>query len=98
MNTANLQLEGLYVAVAALTSALREKGLLSADEIDQALGAADKKIRSDPRRTTGLSNANLDAVRFPLRFLRMANEASAQGANYSFAELATQIGRIKEDL
>src|SRR5690606_15937290 len=34
MNTANLQLEGLYAALAALMNAIRDKGVLSADEIE----------------------------------------------------------------
>jgi hypothetical protein len=98
MNTANLQLEGLYAAVAALTSALREKGLLSEGEIEEALKRAEQQIGSDPRRTTALSNAHLDAIRFPLRFLRHANETSAQGHAFSFAELATKVGRVKEQV
>ena len=36
MNTANLQLEGLYLVVAALNNALVKKGILSRDEIELA--------------------------------------------------------------
>jgi hypothetical protein len=64
MNPANLQLEGLYAAVAALMDALREKGVLSAQELETALGAAEDKITSDPARRPGLSGASIgdDAV------------------------------------
>lgn len=49
--SSNLQLEGLYVAVAALMNALRNKGVLSAHELDQALSAAENRIESDPALT-----------------------------------------------
>src|SRR5690606_786426 len=41
MNTANLQLEGLYAAMAALMNAIRDKGVLSADEIETVLKDAE---------------------------------------------------------
>ena len=97
MNPANLQLEGLYAAVAALMHALRDKGLLSAQELETALGAAEDKIVSDPSRRPGLSGANRDATCFPLRFLRLANQTSAEGRKLSFAELATLVGQTKPD-
>ena len=34
MNTANLQLEGPYVAVASMINAIRDKGLLTEQEIE----------------------------------------------------------------
>ena len=37
MNIANLQIEGLMMAVAAVNDAIVQKGLLSVDEIDVAL-------------------------------------------------------------
>ena len=52
MNPANLQLEGLYAAVAALMHALRDKGVLSTLEIETALAAAEQKIETDPARQT----------------------------------------------
>jgi hypothetical protein len=97
MNPANLQLEGLYAAVAALMDALREKGVLSAQELETALGAAEDKITSDPARRPGLSGANREAICFPLRFLRLANQTSADGKRLSFSELTTLVGQTKAD-
>lgn len=97
MNPANLQLEGLYVAVAALMFALRQKGTLSAQEIEDVLRAAEDKLSTDPARQTKLSDASLDAICFPLRYLRLANKASSEGRDPSFSELATLVGQTKPD-
>ena len=39
MNTANLQLEGLLMAIAAVNQALVAKGMLATEEIDRSLEA-----------------------------------------------------------
>ena len=95
MNTANLQLEGLYLAVSAILNALREKGLLSTDEIDRALATAEQVNASDPLRPSQVSASNVDAIRFPLRFLRLANRLAAEGRQLSFTEIATLVGEKK---
>ncbi len=95
MNTANLQLEGLYLAIAAITGLLREKGFLSAEEIDSALASAEVKATFDPARPRELSAANVDAICFPLRLLRLANQASVEGRQLSFTELAMRVGETK---
>ena len=95
MNTANLQLEGLYAAVASLMNALREKNVLSQAEIDRALVGAEEAIVTDPGRPTPLSAAHVDAVCFPARFLRLANQANARGEALSFAQIAAAVGRSK---
>jgi hypothetical protein len=97
MNPANLQLEGLYAAVAALMHALRDKGALSALEIETALRAAEQKIAADPARRTKLSDASREAICFPLRFLRLANETAAADRQLSFSELTTLVGQTKHD-
>lgn len=97
MNTANLQLEGVYAALAALMTALRQKNLLSEAEIEEALAAAEKGIASDPGRPSELSGANVDAICFPLRFLRLANRNAAAGQSMSFVQLAAEVGRSKPD-
>lgn len=93
MNTANLQLEGLYAAVAALMNSLREKGVMSEDEIDACLKDAEA-LNAEARRS--LSPSNVDAVRFPFRYLRAANRTAAQGQPKSFFDLATEIGMTKD--
>jgi hypothetical protein len=95
MNTANLQLEGLYGALAALMNAIRDKGILSAEEIEALLREAEALNTSEARRK--LSDSNRDAVRFPFRYLRAANRAAAGGKPRSFFEIATEIGMTKDD-
>lgn len=97
MNTANLQLEGLYTAVAALMSALREKGLLNAQEIDEALARAEQVTLSSATRARNLSDSNVDAVRFPLRYLRLANQTASEGRALDFQSLARLVGETKRD-
>ena len=97
MNTANLQLEGVYVAIAALMEALRSKGLLSQKEIHQALVDAQARIAADPARPNELSPAHVDAICFPLRFLTLANNHAAEGRQFSFMQLAAEVGRTKPD-
>jgi hypothetical protein len=97
MNTANLQLEGMYAILAALVGALREKGLLNGEEIDRLLASVEQSLASDPRRPVELRGANVDAICFPARFLRLALQASAAGTELSFAEVAGRVGLTKPD-
>lgn len=94
MNTANLQLEGLYLAIAALTRALKDKNILSEAEIDAALGTAEDAVRSDRHRTEMLSDANLDAICFPIRVMRVMNGVN-DGTTPSFTEVARYVGVTK---
>lgn len=93
MNTANLQLEGLYLALAALVTTLRSKGLLSADEIEAALAAAERTAAAD-NAAAERSQSNVEAVLFPIRLLRLANRP--HGASLRFSDLAAQIGMAKD--
>ncbi|UIJ73940.1 hypothetical protein [Aurantimonas sp. HBX-1] len=93
MNTANLQLEGLYTAVQSVLCALREKQILTADEIDRALAGAESVAGADPRRPTELSGSNREAVLFPIRYLRVANRLCDAGPLPTFSEVATLVGR-----
>lgn len=98
MNTANLQLEGLYAVVAALTAALREKGLLSADEIDTALGKAEVSLDRDELRDAALSPANREALRFPVRYLRHINRSTDFKHKLPpFSEVAETVARQKDE-
>jgi len=97
MNTANLQLEGLYAAVGSLVSALREKGVLSSEEIERALAGTEARLASEPERPSTLSPAHVDAICFPVRYLRLANRLEAEGTHLPFSELARRIGRDKPD-
>ena len=96
MNQANLQLEGLLMAVAALNRLLVEKGLLNPHEIEIALRRAEARITSDDRfQDDDLSLANRDAMCFPIRLLRLAN-GDEDCAAASFSDLARQVGLSKQ--
>lgn len=92
MNTANLQLEGLYMAVAGLIELLKQKGIVDASEIDVTLARAERAAFDGKE----LSPANIEAVGFPLRVLRIANSLSAAGKPLSFQELARRVGETKD--
>lgn len=89
MNTANLQLEGLLLATAALFGELKRKGLLDSGQIDAALDRADHGASA---RATELPAANREAVHFPIRFLREALRDDAGPLDYR--TIAVEIGRL----
>ncbi len=91
MNTANLQLEGVYAVLAALLQALLDKEVLSKDELDLLLAEVEKGIAADAGRPSEVRASNVDAMRFPVRFLRSALHASSQGLRPSFAEVTARI-------
>lgn len=93
MNTANLQLEGLCMAVAALIETLKQKEMLSADEVDVALARAEQSAFES---RSELSPANMEAIGFPIRLLRLANATSFAGHPLPFPELARRIGERKD--
>jgi hypothetical protein len=96
MNPANLQLEGLLMACAALNRLLVEKGVVSAHEIDTALRRAEARITSEDRfRDEDIRLANRDAMCFPIRFLLLAN-GDEDCAAAGFSELARQVGLTKQ--
>ena len=95
MNTANLQLEGVYAVLAALLEAIRDKGVLSEQEMDKLLAGVEAALASDARRPVELRDANVDAICFPARFLRRALTASSEGRAFSFAQLASEVGHMK---
>lgn len=94
MNTANLQLEGLYVAVTALAEALREKGLLSAEELANSLDRAET-VAWQAASEKDISASNIGAIIFPIRYLRVAVEASSRGQHLPFHEVAKIVGESK---
>lgn len=95
MNTANLQMEGMLMAVAALCRLMREKELLKTGEIDEVLSAAQDALAADRLRPDEVSAANVEAVLFPLRFLREANRREGEGTTPAYTEIATAVGRTR---
>lgn len=91
MNTANLQLEGLYMAFAAVLAALRRHDVLSESAIDAALAEAEHNAEADSALGGERSQSNAQAVVFPIRLLRLAN-AYGVGDLPAFSELASRVG------
>ncbi|WP_028033132.1 hypothetical protein [Chelativorans sp. J32] len=96
MNTANLQMEGVLMAMATLCRLLRQKGVADAAEIENALAEAERTLASDERRPEQISRANIEAALFPIRFLREANrQDAAPGAERAYTDIATAVGRTQ---
>ncbi|WP_018267945.1 hypothetical protein [Methylosinus sp. LW4] len=93
MNTANLQLEGVYAILAALFGALRDKGALAQEEIDALLVDVELSLANDPLRPRDMRDSNVEAICFPARLLRLALRESAAGEGFSFAQLAGRVGQ-----
>ena len=96
MNVANLQLEGLLIAIASLNNLLVRKGILSVDEIDTAMAKAEANIIGDERVYEDMPPAQRDATCFPIRLLKLANLGQSENSVQSFAELARLVGQTKE--
>ena len=92
MNTANPQLEGLYLAIAAINRLMVEKGLLSHAEIQEVLQTVERDVLTDDKQLN-VSSSHQKAVAFPIRLLLLANEADEQGTKFCFDDLAREIGR-----
>lgn len=94
MNTENLQLEGLYIAIPSLNGALVAEGLLTVAEVDAALATAEQTALRDYRAADNRTLAQREAVAFPVRLLRLANNGSAGSETQTFSELAKMGGQL----
>ena len=92
MNTANLQLEGMLLALSALCRALREKGVMNDAEIADALGTAEAAARARGG-ASALRGANVEAIHFPIRFLRLALKEGPCALDFS--SIAAEVGTTK---
>ena len=72
MNTANPQLEGLYLAISALVRRMIEKGVLDGDDLHQAMAEA-RRVAEEDLQTSSMSDANRKAVPFPIELLDKAD-------------------------
>ncbi|GLQ09792.1 hypothetical protein GCM10007913_17240 [Devosia yakushimensis] len=95
MNVSNLQLQGLYLAVASINNALVAKGVLTRQEVDTALRRAEQTALGDERLTEEMNPSGRDAVAFPARLLQLANNSASETSIASFAELAKMVGQTK---
>lgn len=97
MNTANLQLEGVYAVLASLLQTLRDKSILSEAEIGLMLTEVERNIAADGGRPVEVRASNVEAMRFPARYLRHALQASSQGHKPTFGQIAASIGRERPE-
>ena len=95
MNTANLQLEGLYLVITSLNELLVAKGVVTRPEIDNALRKAEQTTVGD-HNVEEMSPSNRDAVAFAARLLQLANNDAGDGQLQPFSELAKLVGQTKE--
>lgn len=93
MNVANLQIEGLLMAVASINEVLVQKGFLTRDEVDEALQQAGVSLAGEGRLYADMSPANRSAVCFPIRFLQSANHAQDRTSVPSFYNVARAVGQ-----
>jgi len=96
MNVANLQIEGLCMAINAINHALVEKGMLTQLELNRALKNAEAIARSDERFVEDLNPSSRDAVCFPIQILEAANKETTPRSSNFFSELARMVGETKE--
>lgn len=95
MNTANLQLQGLYAVIAELLATLRAKGVLDSEELDDMLRRAEQTAGKDTENRSDLSLAEFEAVLFPIRLLMEANRAGERDERLGFSTLARTVGQMK---
>ena len=95
MNTANLQLQGLYLAIAAVNNALVAKGVLTREEVDLALREAETTSLDD-YRTGDLIAPNREAMAFAARFLHIVNQTASGGEMPPFSDIAKQVAETKK--
>lgn len=95
MNVSNLQLQGLYLAIASINNTLVAKGIISREEIDLALRRAEQSALGDDRLLEDLTPASRDAVAFPARLLMLANSSASETDVLTFSELAKMVGQTK---
>ncbi|MBY5315896.1 hypothetical protein GR210_15735 [Rhizobium leguminosarum] len=92
MNTANLQLKGLIMAMASICDAIVEKELLTSEELNAALSKAKKAVEEDDDHE--LSDANRAAILFPIRVLQLAEEAGRKGERLTFSDYAKLVAKL----
>ncbi|MFW8587933.1 hypothetical protein ACOJBM_32910 [Rhizobium beringeri] len=92
MNTANLQLKGLIMAMASICDAIVEEELLTSGELNAALSKAKKAVEDDDDHE--LSDANRAAILFPIRVLQLAEEAGRRGERLTFSDYAKLVGKM----
>jgi hypothetical protein len=94
-NVANLQLEGLLMAIASINHILVRKGVLTTQEIDVALRKAEASGASGEGSDT-ISPSDLNSVSFPIRVLQLANQCQPEADIPPFSELSQMVHQMRE--
>ncbi|MEO8683542.1 MAG: hypothetical protein ABI414_01745 [Devosia sp.] len=94
MNTANLQLEGLLIAIASINNLLVARGVIDRVEIGHAMDVAEQTVLGDYRMEE-LDPAQRDAIAFPIRVLCLANNGASDMEAMPFSVLAKMVGQTK---
>ena len=92
MSPANLQLQGLLTALGELLKLTARKGALQRSDILAALEESERANEDSEHKQIGLSDAHLEAIRFPARFLREALAAERS----TFDAIAREVGKTKD--
>ncbi len=71
------------------------RGVLSREDISDALTRAERTARADGRGGD-ISPANLEAMAFPARVLRLLNNSSTGTETPTFSEIARLVGELKD--
>jgi hypothetical protein len=91
MNTANLQMQGLLAVLSSLLQTLEQKDVLSRAQINGALDRAEADVIRGLRQAS-LSDAHIEAVCFPARYLRTAQSSGTA----TFEQIARTVGEEKD--
>lgn len=92
MNTANPQLEGLYLALFALIRQMVSKGMLSEEDVGAAMNDARQRAERD-FESSPMSDANRKAVLFPIELLALAGAIEKPDDDDTFRGMARRIAR-----
>lgn len=82
------------MALASINHVLVRKGVLTIEEIDDALLKAQANM-VDAGRADELTDADRDAINFPLRMLQITNQCAPEADVPTFAEVARMVGEMK---
>ncbi len=91
MNVANLQLEGLLMAIAAVNHLLVQNGVVTIEEMESALKAAE----ASENRSDELPPSHREAIAFPIRLLQLANRCQPETELPAFSALTKMVGQMK---
>ncbi len=95
MNTANLQMEGLLVALTHLIGALQRKGLLDHAEVAQALNEAETMARANSDAAASSARRTRMRSCFPIRYLVDSDHGRTRGTS-PIATSPLMSGRDKD--